>query len=129
MSNLESEASRIARIEQANTLGLSFVKTIILLNGGAVLATLTFMGNADANAYINLSVGSIKLSLSMFLVGITSVLTALLISYSFTATAPGQKYEQYWDRWIIIFNSVLGLISIGAFVFGVIALIVGTEKQ
>ena len=124
MANEQSEDSRL---EQANTLGLEFLKAIILLNGGAILSLLTFIGNASASAAFQLNLESVRISMLAFLVGIVSVLFGLLISYSYTATAPGDSWRVFWDRHLIKLNAILGLVSLMAFAIGVGSLIIGTE--
>ncbi|MDP3960900.1 MAG: hypothetical protein Q8Q26_12735 [Pseudorhodobacter sp.] len=124
MATVQSE---ISRLEQANKLGLEFFKTAILLNGGAVLALLTFVGNISENSVVQFALTNIKVSMCFFLIGIASILLTLIVSYSYTATAPEFRYHQYWDRHIIPLNTVLGLVSLTAFVIGVSSLILGAN--
>jgi vacuolar-type H+-ATPase subunit I/STV1 len=124
MANEQSEDSRL---EQANTLGLEFLRAIILLNGGAILSLLTFIGNASGNAAFQLNLDSVRTSMLAFLIGIVSVLFGLIVSYSYTATAPGYRWRVFWDKHLIKLNALLGLVSLMAFAFGVFSLIIGTE--
>ena len=126
MANEQSEDSRL---EQANTLGLEFLKAIILLNGAAILSLLTFIGNASGSAAFQLNLDSVRTSMWAFLVGIFAVLFGLLISYSYTATAPGYSWRVFWDRYLIKFNASLGLVSLIAFFIGVGSLIIGMEAN
>ncbi|MBC7131540.1 MAG: hypothetical protein H5U16_00350 [Roseovarius sp.] len=123
MTSKDSEVSRLGR---ADALGLAFVRTTIILNSGAILAILTFAGNADASRMIWFEFESIKCAMWSFLVGIASILLALIISYSYMATAPQYCWHSFWDNWIIPFNVVLGILSVGAFLFGVGVLISGS---
>lgn len=123
MTSKDSEVSRLAR---ADALGLAFVRTTIILNSGAILAILTFAGNADAARMIWFEFESIKCAMRSFLLGIVSILLALIISCSYTATAPQYAWHKFWDKWIIRFNSFLGIVSVGAFVVGVGILISGS---
>ena len=120
-----SEQSEINRLQQANALGLEYLRTVVLLIGGAILALLTFMGNASQDAAIQFSIEAVKGSMIAFLVGIVAVLVALIVSYTYTATAPSEGYHKFWDGWIIPLNAVLAVVSLAAFVCGVIQLVVG----
>jgi len=125
--HMASEQQEISRLEQANALGLQFLKTIILLNGGAILALLTFIGNSTANPAVQFDLANIKVAMWSFLAGISSMLVALLFSYSYTATAPEYGYHQFWDRHIIPVNSSLGFVSLACFIAGVSSLILGAK--
>ena len=122
MPNVQSE---ISRLDQAQALGLEYLRTTILLNGGAIFALLTFIGNATASAVIQFNLGNLKGSMWAFLVGIVSVLLGVIISYSYTATAPESYYSQFWNRHIVLLNTLLALISLSAFILGVASLILG----
>ena len=122
---MTTENSEISRLEQANSLGLEYVRTIVLLNGGAILALLSFIGQSSTDAAIQFDLSSVKCAMWSFLLGIVSILFGLIISYSYTATAPGWSYKEFWDARIIKFNSFLGIASLLAFVFGVASLIFG----
>ncbi|MBE1291475.1 MAG: hypothetical protein GJ677_03200 [Rhodobacteraceae bacterium] len=124
---MSSESGEISRLEQANTLGLAFMRTIVLLNGGGILALLTYLGNASAQTQVQIGVASIKLSIALFLAGITSVLMALVISYTFTASAPETRWSRFWNSWIIPLNGVLALVSVVAFVAAVLSLLFGAH--
>ena len=125
MTDVRNEAGEVSRLEQSNVLGLAFVRTMILLNAGGILALMTFIGNASAQTAVYLSLGAIKLAMLSFLVGIASILLALLISYSATASAPETSYSKFWNKRIIATNATLALISLGLFTFGVAVLLCG----
>jgi len=125
---MNKDSAEISRLEQANVLGLAYLRTIVLLNGGAILAVLTLAGNAREDTLFFFSLASIKAAMWAFLIGITSVLIALLFSYSYTASAPETGWRNFWDQWIIRFNSVLALAAIVSFVFGVSMLIMGAAS-
>jgi hypothetical protein len=122
---MASESSEISRLEEANRLGLAYLRTLVLLNGGAILALLTFLGSASTSPIVQFDLASIKCAMWAFLVGISLMLFALLISYSYTATAPEQSWRKFWDDRIITLNSVLGLGALIAFFVGVSSLILG----
>lgn len=124
-----ADQSEISRLEQANILGLEYFKAMILLNGGAIIALLTFIGNASDVAAIQFSLPYVRTALWFFLCGICSILVALIISYSYTATEHMALYHQFWDRFIIPTNCVLALISLASFVIGAASLILGAEAS
>ncbi|MEJ6479514.1 MAG: hypothetical protein QNL92_12635, partial [Octadecabacter sp.] len=116
MSNPSEE---ISRLERGTSLGLAYLRSILLLNGGGILAVLTFIGNASAQTNFIISLHAIRLGLSSFLIAITAMMLALLVSYSYTATAPESAYSNFWDKWIVTLNFMCGIISLLAFVAGV----------
>jgi hypothetical protein len=123
------ENSEISRLEQANTLGLAYLRTMVTLNGGAILALLTFIGNAQAQTAFFVPLHTLRLSLACFLVALVSLLVALVVSYSFTATAPESRYSIFWNRWIVALNSILALMSLVTFALGVLFLLLGTSSK
>jgi hypothetical protein len=125
---VSGNSAEISRLERADSLGLAFFRTAVLLNGGGFLALLTFLGNASNEAAIVIVLSSIKRALACFLVGIVSVLSALVVSYSYTASAPTTSWHKFWKRWIISLNSVVAIIAIAAFASAVIALINGASS-
>ena len=125
---METENSRNSRFEQANTLGLAYLRSLIALNGGAILALLTFIGNASAQTFVTVPLNSIKCSMTAFLIGIASMLIGLLISYSYTAPAPDSKYKVFWDTKVIALNTFCGLVSLTSFISGVAILIAGAQN-
>jgi uncharacterized membrane protein YidH (DUF202 family) len=123
----ETKNERIERIKGAHELGLAFVKTLILINSGACVVLMTYMGNANNASAFGVPLPAVKWSLAAFLVGILSILSALGYSYFYTALHPSVKKKQSMDGLVIPFNTVCGLISLLAFVVGVIILIVCAE--
>jgi hypothetical protein len=126
---VQGENSEISRLEQANTLGLAYLRTMVTLSGGAILALLTFIGSAQAQTAIHIPLLTIQISLACFLGAVVAPLLALLVSYSFTATAPESGYSHFWNRWIVPFNSVLAVTSLGAFALGVVLLLLGISSK
>ena len=123
---MPSNEREISRLQRADALGLAFLRTIILLNAGAILAILTFIGNAETSHIIQFEIDSIKCAMWAFLVGITSTLTGLVISYSYTASAPQTCWHKFWDKYLIRLNFLIAAISVSAFVYGVARLINGS---
>jgi len=116
-----------ARIQAADQLGLAFVRTIILLNGGAIIALFTFVGNSTENSLIQFSVSSIKCSITAFLIGITTTLVGLVTSYVFYANPSETKIHKFFDEWVVAINGTFGITSVVSFVWGVLSLIRGAN--
>jgi hypothetical protein len=121
------DQSEISRLEQSNVLGLEFLRTMILLNGGAILATLSIVGNVSATSAIQFEITYVRSALWSFLAAIATVLVALLVSYSFIATNPESGYHRFWNEHIVLWNSFLALVSIFSFCLGVSFLIWGSQ--
>ena len=124
---MPSEDTENSRLQRADALGLAFLRTIIILNAGAILAVLTFVGNATNDSQIVFEISSIRCAMRAFLIGIVSTLVGLIVSYSYTATAPEYRWHKFWDRHIILFNSSLAIVSVAAFSWGVCSLIAGSS--
>jgi hypothetical protein len=118
----------ISRQERATSLGLAFLRSILLLNGGGILALLTFLGNASAQTMVTIPLQSIKWAMFCFLVAISTMMLGLLVSYAFTATTPGSKFSEFWNYHIVTLNSILGAVSLSAFIVALSILIVGTSQ-
>ena len=123
---MADNASEISRLEQANGLGLAFLRTMVTLNGGAILALLTFVGNSNSQSAFTVDLISIKMAMGSFLVAIGAMLLALLASYTYTALAPEVKIRAYLDTKIIGLNAILGIVSLASFCFGVVKVLSGT---
>lgn len=124
---MDDESSEISRLERADKLGVEFVRATMILNGGAVLALLAFVGDSGGNPLLTFRLESVANSMWAFLIGITLMMFALIVSYSFTASAPETRYHQFWNNWIIRLNALCGIASLISFVVGVSSLIVGIE--
>ncbi|MCD9148234.1 hypothetical protein [Pseudophaeobacter flagellatus] len=122
---LVGESSEISRLEQANTLGLAYLRTMLTLNGGAILALLTYFGNVKAETAIVVPLDSLQWAISSFTFAICVMLLTLAISYSFTASAPETPYSRFWNNWIVLLNSIAALTSLAAFISGVLFVTLG----
>ncbi len=123
-----TQQAEISRLEQTNALGLAYLRTMILLNGGGLLALLTYLGNASAQTAVSIPLTHIKFAMTCFLIGIVSIMVTLLVSYSFTATNPQTSYSQFWNRWIVLFNGGMALVCLISFCLSVVALLNGAES-
>ncbi|MGJ8618568.1 MAG: hypothetical protein ACSHWS_17125 [Sulfitobacter sp.] len=119
--------AEISRLEQANLLGLTYLRTVVLLNGGAMIAVLTLVGNSTEKTAILFSLMSVKCSMVAFVLGIASILSALLVSYVFTANAPESKTSNFLNNYVVGINAFLGLLSLASFLAGSLILISGAS--
>jgi hypothetical protein len=126
---METDASQHQRFERANTLGLAYLRTMILLNGGAILALLTFIGSASAQTFINVSVESIQNAMGLFLIGITTMMVGLIVSYIHEALAPGSRTKEILSNAVITLNGICSLCSLLSFVIGVLVIIYGAQPS
>ncbi|MFX0542195.1 hypothetical protein ACEWPM_010745 [Roseovarius sp. S4756] len=118
-----SETSEIARIQAADQLGVTFAKTLITMNAGAILALLTFIAGAKNQSLFTFSVWSLQWAMALFLAGIVSILLALLVSYYFYAHPPESKTHQFLNKFIAVVNAFFAFSSTAFFVGGVILLL------
>ena len=120
---MPTENEEIARLSGAHELGLAFVRSSILINGGAFVVLLGYMATSSETSLVVFSLKGLKLSLSCFLVGIVAVMTALGASYLYTAPNHESTIKRWFDTKIIAVNVILCLISLSAIAIGVMSLI------
>ncbi len=125
---MSGESHELSRQDRANALGLAFLRSILLLNGGGILALLTFLGNASAQTVVTIPLATIKVAMVCFLVAIAAMMLGLLISYSFTAMPPETKFAKFWDRHIVRLNFYMGVVSWAAFIIAVLILVAGSSE-
>ena len=125
---MNDEGLEISRQERATSLGLAFLRSILLLNGGGILALLTFLGNASAQTMVTIPLGSIKWAMFCFLAAIASMMFGLLVSYAFTATTPESRFANFWNEHIVKFNFSLGFFALSAFIAALCILIFGAAQ-
>jgi hypothetical protein len=125
----ETDEQEIARISGAHELGLVFFRTIILLNGGAFVVLMTYLGGAKSDAAFLVSLEAIRFAMKAFLVALGAMLLALLISYLYTAMNHAVKLKKFLDSALIPLNVILSVIAIAAFVCGVLTLLNGTNSN
>jgi len=119
----------IARIQGAHELGLAFVRSIILLNSGAFAVLLAYMASATSDALIIFEIGGLQTAMYSFLVGILSILLALIVSYFYTALNFESRVRAWLDNKVIPANVFLALISLSVFGYGVRTLIESANVQ
>ena len=115
--------ARRRRRDAADQLGITFAKTLITMNAGAILALLTIIGGAKEQSLFTFEVSSLQWAMGLFLAGVVLILIALLISYVFYAHPSESKAHQFFDRNIIKINGALAVISLFCFAGGVIFLL------
>jgi hypothetical protein len=125
---MPTENEEIARIQGAHELGLAFVRSSILINGGGFVVLLGYMAASTEASLITFSLVGLKLSLTCFLIGVATVMLALGLSYIYTAPNFLSPTKQWLDSKIIPINAVLCLMSLTAFCVGVVFLILTSSK-
>ncbi len=118
-----SETSEIARLQAADQLGVTFAKTLITMNAGAILALLTFIAGAKNQSLFTFAVWALQYAMALFLGGIISILMALFVSYIFYAHPPESKTHQCLNKFIVVLNGVFACSSMALFAGGVILLL------
>lgn len=114
-----SETSNIARLQAADQLGVTYVKTLVTINAGAILAVVTFIAGAKKKSLFTSEVWSLQYAMASFMTGIVTILCALIISYFFYAHPPESKTHQFFNRHIVIVNGFMAVIALACFVGGV----------
>ncbi len=109
---MPTNEEEIARIEGAHQLGLVFVRSSILINGGAFVVLLGFMATSTDASLFTISLSGLKIALSCFLTGIVSVMASLVLSYTYTAPNFESRTRKWLDNKVIPANAVLSLISL-----------------
>jgi hypothetical protein len=116
VSDLQTE-----NLRGAISLGADAIKSLILVNGGAVLALLTFYGNVIARSPIPVALDKSWLApaLCNFASGVAWAIGASICAYLsqlITATMPERRNAEMGVRTTAV---LAGLISTGLFVYGV----------
>ncbi|MFT6451081.1 MAG: hypothetical protein ACJA06_000562 [Halocynthiibacter sp.] len=125
---MPNETSEISRLERSDRLGLAAFRVLITLNAGAILAMLTYVGGANNTSQLSIATVELIRAMWCFLGGIVSILIALLVSYAFTASIPESRFSDFFNKWIVLTNAVLGIACLALFGSGVAFLILGIEK-
>ena len=126
---LDTDELEIDRKNRADELGKKAVTIMITLHGGACLGVLGFVGSLTETSPLQFSGANIHWALSCFLVGIVSILVALLASYTFYASPPETRLYQFWNRFIVQWNSTWAIVSLVSFIFGFVFLIFGVTTS
>jgi hypothetical protein len=122
-----AEQQDVERVKGAQELGLVFVRSIILLNGGAFAVLLAYMAGSSSASLVQFSLDGLQWAMVSFLAGIVLILTSLIISYVYTALNFLSPVRQWLDNKVIPANAILALLSLFAFAGGVATLICNTE--
>jgi hypothetical protein len=122
-----ADEENIARIGGAHELGLSFVRAVILLNGGAFTVLLAYMAGAKSDSLVTFNLTGLKTAMYCFLSAIVATLAALLVSYVYTALNRSSTARHWLDSKIIPINAFLSLASLVSFAYGAASLISTAE--
>jgi len=131
--------------EFARDFGMNVIKTLLLLNAGAILAVLTFAGNLYAKDGFKIEIAiafgrSIEPSIYFFISGIVlSVLTSFMGYLNWTSVGSGYLGPAELFEWVkgtemkprggrlvqptMIAAVILGLLSLGCFLTGAIKVV------
>ena len=118
-----------ATLQATLQIGLYAIKTLIALNSGAFVVLLTFLGNAAAQTKFSVELSSIKVALSLFLVGLTcaGVVTAFAY-YHAVKMSPYSSGESKLDQVSLPFYMIGSFFSFAAFIVGVGVVIFGAHE-
>jgi hypothetical protein len=123
----ESKSQEMDRFDRADNLGLSTAKVMITLNSGAIIAVLTFLGNASAQTQFSIALTHIKYSLALFLISMFAIIFGMATSYTYYASPPNGSYSKYLNKYIVPFNAVMMVVAVISFIIGVSIIISGAE--
>ncbi len=113
----------ISRIQGAHELGLAFVRSCILLNGGAFAIVLGYMAGATETSLVKFSLFGLQIAMSCFLVSIFLTLFTLGLSYIYTALNFQSRFREWLDTKLIPTNAFCCLAALLLFSGGVATLI------
>ena len=74
-------AFRQSSIEHSKDYGIATVRSLILINGAAIIATLTFMSRLGENSRVNVGIGQIKVALGCYVFGLLFSLVTGALGY------------------------------------------------
>lgn len=112
-----------ARLEAADRLGLAFARTVILLNGGAFVVLLAYLGSSSTESIFLIPLEGLRRAMYGFLSAILCMLVALFASYIRYAIPFDFKTGEWLGRNIVRINSTCAVLSIIGFTYGVWILI------
>lgn len=113
--NLASNLEMFRSVIQA---GQSAIKSSFLLNGGAAVAILAFIGKLTTSQPDKIP--SFATSLTLFVVGVLIVTVTSGLTYlSQWFYAGGKKWQKATGFWLNIITIILGLSSYGLFTWGI----------
>ena len=112
------------KYQQVNIQGQAAMKAALLINGGASVAMLAFIGTAMNNDTNSLLLSKLCSSMLMFIVGVLSVALAFGVTYlagfkaaSKTETDTDQSGKKTFKLWSILNNIAITLVVIGYLLF------------
>lgn len=104
--------------QQVNMQGQGAMKAALLINGGASVAMLAFIGTAMNNCTENLLLQKLCFSMLMFIIGVLSVAVAFGVTY-LAGLVNAKEKVQLWLWWILnTIAIILVVIGYGLFITG-----------
>ncbi|MEP2784445.1 MAG: hypothetical protein ABJO67_12450 [Pseudoruegeria sp.] len=113
--------------ELLKELGPLALRFLITLNAGGFVILLTFLGGINRNSQFVLPLQSLKFSLSLMLGSIVFAFLLLIVSYINAGMNSKGSPIKFLSNSIIGINALGALISILAFAFAVLALVLSFE--
>lgn len=117
--NEAAEASSLEMFRSVILAGQNALKTAFLMNGGATVVLLAFLGKLSDQHQDKIA--TFASSLFIFVIGVFAISLASGFTYLSQAFFAGDKsWQQKTGFWLNIFTIVLGLSSYGFFIWGAI---------
>ena len=80
-----------AHLKASHDMGVFILRNLLLLNGGGIVLLLSLLGSVSADGAFHVSVSSLKISASFFLIGIVSALLAAILAYAVSLFANSES--------------------------------------
>jgi len=117
-----------AGIQSTREVGFIALKTLIMLNSGAFVVLLTFIGNTAAQSQFIVPLENLKFSMYCFLVGLAAVFTSIVQTYVSSRAASPYIDDDARPEWRLALISVaFPAVSFAAFITGVMSVVWGVE--
>ena len=109
-------------------LGTTAIKTAVTLNAGAFIVLLTFVGNIADNAAYKIPIGSLRWSMSLFLVGIVFGFLAMFLTYILAQMVGSKLKIKLGFFWGVAVQIVPVFLSVLAFAIAVVVALYGISS-
>lgn len=120
MSAFDAERDRQ---EAAVQIGMAYARTIILLNAGAMLATITYLSTLTDGSLFIVRLDGVRFAMVWFMAGIGSILAAYVIGYLRYAVPPDDAFGRWIGVHVVKVIAPLALLSSVSFLAGVYVLL------
>jgi hypothetical protein len=125
---IRSEDHAIETFRSLVTISVEGLKTLVLLNGGAIVALLAYLGQAQSRQVL---AAQIRCPIAWFVAGLIAGTIAFFGAYLtqlslYNESVLGAKQRHHWALWL---SFALCVISIAAFALGAFAALAAFSKQ